>query len=550
MSDEVERWVAHLGRRPPDEGSMLGVFARLLKVTSALGHASACRLLEGKLQLSLEPALAHELSNGSLFVAVRQYIQRATPTERAVFQGLFEQEVSKADHRSDDHGLLQTLRGTDPWNSPREAVRTLSRSLDWLKPWEDLSGDRSLSRGSNASGSEVVSASEVGPGMNSSEVPPALLAALLGENDFTQRMCDLLCEVNRHRYREHLASLRGSTLDGVPLWMRELAPPTPVVRSKDSNLTPLFVLFGECQTGEVLAPRLPIVRKKEWDAMIQNTILRFLPSGACAAEVEGYDVSVPSKAQCHLFPPSVAANVVVFSPLALEVVGPVQSYKVGWSFDNFGYQEVGNEAATRFSQLPDDDIPTCFEVTFPVGFDTLQPWQVLCAAARGMMPCIQESFALQSLQCQPHLWIDDDADDTFTVSDETEYEVTFNEKLRGKIDQAIEMSKTGEVVRQTVGKTGLITKTVHGVDARRYSDKAIVKKVTTGQPEVSETAASSSRRTFNVEIDKTPQDEPARSVKRKKEQDVLPPKTVFAEGRKPEVAPGAHPEVAAPSGKR
>eukprot|EP00438_Fugacium_kawagutii_P031594 Skav220180 [mRNA] locus=scaffold1271:310930:312116:+ [translate_table: standard] len=289
----VEQWCERLLGSPPGELSVLGIFARLLKVCNSLGSASAPRFVEGRLQLPLEEALVRE------------------------------DELASVDSRSNDPSLVQSLIQQDPALDPQRSVMLLNEATKVLGFWETA---------------------------------------------FPNEVGDLM----------------------------DVQPRT--------------------------SPR-------------------------------------SSSALVQAFPPT---------------------YKTGWKFEEFGYNDAGPEVFQRFAKLPVDDIPVSFEVTVPEGSDTLEPWKVLCRAAGEMLPANEGTFMLQCLYLQVHLWDDEATFSEDSDASEAVHQAAVAASLQEKMNLAIKRTSTApanQKVLQTVGRTGFIQKAFCAAQHLPAGDQAAVDEV-------------------------------------------------------------------------
>lgn len=109
------------------------------------------------------------------------------------------------------------------------AVQKLERAARFLQVWNSTAPEGALRIGDPY---QVWS--------NQPKAPTsALLQAVLGDSEVTNRLHRLLCRADRKR----LQQLHGPFNElGVPRWVQDLAPPKPTVRELHHDAKPLEVL--------------------------------------------------------------------------------------------------------------------------------------------------------------------------------------------------------------------------------------------------------------------------------------------------------------------
>ena len=101
--------------------------------------------------------------------------------------------------------------------------------------------------------------------------------------------------------------------EGVPLWCVDLLPPCAEVQkfAFDNTWAPLAVLYGELQEDPSFV--CPLAHTGKVKQAVQESVLRYLPSGCAAWEQSGTVYSMPASQEIFLPAPSMVANCVVHS---------------------------------------------------------------------------------------------------------------------------------------------------------------------------------------------------------------------------------------------
>lgn len=183
------------------------------------------------------------------------------------------------------------------------------------------------------------------------------------------------------------------------------------------------------------------------------------------------------------------------TPVFGKVSDPTSTFTIGWDIAGLG-AEISGEVRNRFGQLPVFQAPL---VLSPVGSDPVTPWRAVVSITRSTRNQLQDTYFMDPLQRQGHLWNDDDSDDYSAPvamgckGPDDVYEVRYVD-LRGKIDRAIQFSRGGVQVKQTVGTTGQITRRVKGDPVLRIKGFAVVARAEGFKAEIPEDAGQNSKR--------------------------------------------------------
>ena len=272
-----------------DGGGVLTAYARCLRLIAGLSSGPPMEWLTDRVWACLNPDAVASLASDSAVVALRRRIADADEVSASVLRHLC--------------GLQTGTMGTD---YIARSMRSLEQTLDPYQCLQNVMREESRVTDVWA---------------EASELPPAVTfrfqsvrrMELVGRSGAST----LLCGENMKRVGPLFSIQHGQGWDqqvsDQPEWVADLVPPDffcAVFGTKPCDkVAPLEVLYGSVQDMPKWLT-LMVVSFEFQHQLIRDSVVRYVPSGACIVEAQGTEMCVPSSLHAMVVPPSMVANVV------------------------------------------------------------------------------------------------------------------------------------------------------------------------------------------------------------------------------------------------
>lgn len=312
-------WAARLlgGGRVPSRDSVLGSYGQALRLVRAMGLGPLRDWLQGRLTLRASAAQMEVITASSLAVQARRWLAANS----------YEDRVLMAQHIADEvfpglpaatSGVDDAMHRCDPASDPALAVSGMTLEVESMVQLFDAAG--------------LLEEPPVGPQYPEVHRGPTMATLWDVLSGGPPSLRSLRWNTQQDRLHGRMAT------SGVPLWCSDLVLPDPQVQqisigSGVGSLIPMAVLYGDHQVRPPVLSATAQVSFERLSKLVQDAVIRYMPSGACTVELTGLpedacEVALPTSPSMVVTPPSSVANIVVYGPGSCAPEGVLARYKV------------------------------------------------------------------------------------------------------------------------------------------------------------------------------------------------------------------------------
>ena len=289
----MAEWADAMLRQRCGSDGLLNAYGRCLRLVSGLASGPGMTWVTGRVTACLNPDRVRNLSADPLVALVRQRIREADDLDRALLRFLC--TVGESDEVSPVSGVSGALTAFSPVQNPWESLRSVMQAEQRISDiWIEALEMPELPRFDIDLRQQAPLETE----QIRTLVGGRLFGHLFGNEGLKRRKWDS-------------DSLRGESVQGIPLWCADLLPPQHSVVQvvPDPAMVPLAVVHGCVQDMPKWITPWVVGVDRQRELMV-GSVMRCLPSGTCTWELDGSEISMPTSGQVYSMPPSMLANTV------------------------------------------------------------------------------------------------------------------------------------------------------------------------------------------------------------------------------------------------